>query len=50
MIMGENGLKLLYFIVNLNGEVEVVIVQFIQGSWVCNKVFDYDFSELEIKG
>ncbi|WP_282777949.1 DNA gyrase/topoisomerase IV subunit A [Phaeodactylibacter xiamenensis] len=50
MTTGENGSKPLYFTANPNGEAEVVTVQLTQGSRARNKVFDYDFSELEIKG
>ncbi|MEQ8705148.1 MAG: DNA gyrase/topoisomerase IV subunit A [Phaeodactylibacter sp.] len=50
MTTGENGSKPLYFTANPNGEAEVVTVQLTQGSRARNKVFDYDFSELDIKG
>ncbi len=50
MTTGEKGSKPLYFTANPNGEAEVVTVQLTQGSRARNKVFDYDFSELDIKG
>jgi topoisomerase-4 subunit A len=50
MTTGEKGSKPLYFTANPNGEAEVLTVQLTQGSRARNKVFDYDFSELDIKG
>jgi len=47
---GTDGSKLLYFTVNPNGESEVVTIQLTQGSKARNKVFDFDFGELDIKG
>ena len=47
---GEKGSKPHYFSANPNGEAEIVTVQLTQGSRARNKVFDYDFSELDIKG
>ncbi|NRA48454.1 MAG: DNA gyrase/topoisomerase IV subunit A [Phaeodactylibacter sp.] len=47
---GEKGSKPLYFTANPNGEAEIVSVQLTQGSRARNKVFDYDFKELDIKG
>lgn len=47
---GEKNSKLLYFSANPNGEAETVTVHLTQGSRARIKVFDYDFSELDIKG
>ncbi len=47
---GAKGSKVLYFSANPNGEAEVVTVQLTPGSRARNKVFDYDFGELDIKG
>ena len=47
---GTKGSKLLYFTANPNGESEKIQVQLSQGSRARNKMFDYDFSELQIKG
>lgn len=47
---GTKGSKLLYFTANPNGESEKIQVQLSQGSRARNKIFDYDFSELLIKG
>lgn len=47
---GTKGSKLLYFTANPNGESEVVSVQLSQGSRAKNKLFDFDFGELSIKG
>ena len=47
---GTKGSKLLYFTANANGESEKIQVQLSQGSRARNKMFDYDFSELQIKG
>lgn len=47
---GEKGSKVLYFTANPNGESEVVTINLSQGSSARNKVFDYDFGELSIKG
>jgi topoisomerase IV subunit A len=47
---GEKNSKLLYFTANPNGEAETVTVHLTQGSRARIKVFDYDFSELDIKG
>ncbi len=47
---GEKGSKLLYFSANPNGEAEIVTVTLSQGSRARKKVFDFDFSELDIKG
>jgi topoisomerase-4 subunit A len=42
--------KVHYFSANPNGEAEVVTINLTQGSSARKKIFDYDFSELEIKG
>ncbi len=47
---GQKGSKPHYFSANPNGEAEIVTVQLTQGSRARNKVFDFDFSELDIKG
>ncbi|MBS1772303.1 MAG: DNA gyrase/topoisomerase IV subunit A [Bacteroidetes bacterium] len=47
---GNPGSKCLYFTANANGEAEVVTVTLSPGSKARNKVFDFFFEELEIKG
>jgi len=47
---GAKNSKSLYFTANPNGESEIVSVQLSQGSSARVKVFDYDFSEISIKG
>ncbi len=47
---GAEGSKVLYFSANPNGEAEVVNIQLTQGCSARNKVFDFDFGELAIKG
>nr|WP_020530661.1 DNA gyrase/topoisomerase IV subunit A [Flexithrix dorotheae] len=47
---GTKGSKVLYFTANPNGEAELVSVSLTSGSTARNKVFDYDFAELDIKG
>jgi topoisomerase IV subunit A len=47
---GHPNSKLHYLSANPNGEAEVVEVKLSQSSTARKKVFDYDFSELEIKG
>ncbi len=42
--------KLLYFSANYNGEAETINVQLTQGSKARKKVFDFDFSTIDIKG
>ena len=44
------GSKMLYLTVNPNGESELVTVTLSSGSTAKIKIFDYDFSELAIKG
>ena len=47
---GNKGSKVLYFSANPNGEAEVVTVTLSPGSSARNKVFDYYFEQLDIKG
>lgn len=47
---GEKGSKVLYFTANPNGESEIVNVQLTQASSAKKKNFDFDFSEIGIKG
>ncbi|MEY2925166.1 MAG: hypothetical protein RLZZ337_1716, partial [Bacteroidota bacterium] len=47
---GANGSKLLYFTANPNGEAEVVNVYLHSAAKARNKLLDYDFSEIAIKG
>jgi len=47
---GTKGSKALYLTANPNGEAEVVTVYLTQGAKARIKVFDFDFSEIEIKG
>lgn len=47
---GIEGSKLLYFSANPNGESEVVTVTLSPTCRAKNKVFDFDFSDLSIKG
>lgn len=47
---GNKGSKLLYLTANPNGEAEVVTIKLTSGSKARKKVFDFDFSDLEIKG
>jgi topoisomerase-4 subunit A len=47
---GTKGSKVLYFTANPNGEAEIVAVYLTQGAKARVKVFDFDFSTLEIKG
>lgn len=47
---GEAGSRLLYFSANPNGESEIITVYLTQGCKARIKVFDFDFSTLEIKG
>ena len=42
--------KVHYFTANPNGEAEIITVSLTQASKARKKVFDFDFSELEIKG
>lgn len=47
---GSKGSKVWHFTANPNGEAEIVTVYLTSGSKAKNKVFDFDFAELEIKG
>jgi len=47
---GTKGSKALYLTANPNGEAEVVTVYLTQGAKARIKIFDFDFSEIEIKG
>ncbi|BDC98717.1 DNA topoisomerase IV subunit A [Persicobacter psychrovividus] len=50
LIKGGAKSKLLYFTANPNGEAEVVRVKLTAGCPARQKVFEYDFAELAIKG
>ncbi|PCJ67183.1 MAG: DNA topoisomerase IV [Bacteroidetes bacterium] len=47
---GAEGSKLQYFTINPNGEAEVVNVYLHSAAKARNKLFDYDFADLAIKG
>lgn len=47
---GTIGSKVMYLTANPNGEAEIVTVSLTQGSKARVKVFDFDFSTIEIKG
>lgn len=47
---GAKGSKLLYVTGNPNGEAEIINIQLSQGSTAKKKMFDFDFSTIEIKG
>lgn len=47
---GEKNSRVLYFTANPNGEAEVVTVKLRQSAKAKNKIFDFDFGELAIKG
>lgn len=47
---GNKGSKVLYFTANGNGEAEIITVYLTQGAKARVKVFDFDFSTIEIKG
>ncbi len=47
---GNKGSRLIYLSANPNGEAEVVTVKLTSGSTARKKVFDFDFSTIEIKG
>ncbi|MEO1383012.1 MAG: DNA gyrase/topoisomerase IV subunit A, partial [Bacteroidota bacterium] len=47
---GDKGAKLLYFEVHPNSEAEIVTVYLTQNCRAKNKVFDFDFADLAIKG
>ncbi len=50
LTMGNTGSKTLYLTANPNGEAETVTVYLSAGCRAHNKIFDFDFSGLEIKG
>lgn len=50
MTKGEKKSKIFHFTANPNGEADVISVYLTSGSTAKKKVFDYDFSELAIKG
>jgi topoisomerase IV subunit A len=47
---GTKGSKILYLTANPNGEAEIVTVYLTQGAKARIKVFDFEFSTIEIKG
>ncbi len=47
---GNDKSKMLYFTANPNGEAEIISVQLTQSSSARKKQFEFDFSELDIKG
>ena len=47
---GTKGSKMLYMTANPNGEAELITVYLTQGAKARDKVFDFDFAEIEIKG
>ncbi len=47
---GAKGSKVYHFTANPNGEAEIITVYLTSGAKAKNKVFDFDFAELEIKG
>jgi topoisomerase-4 subunit A len=47
---GNKGSKVLYLSANPNGEAEIVTINLTSGAKARKKVFDFDFSEIEIKG
>jgi topoisomerase-4 subunit A len=47
---GAKGSKVLYVTGNPNGEAEIINIQLSQGSAAKKKMFDFDFSTIEIKG
>ncbi|WP_158857088.1 DNA gyrase/topoisomerase IV subunit A [Lunatibacter salilacus] len=47
---GTKGSKVLYLTANPNGEAEIITIYLTQGAKAKIKVFDYDFSSIEIKG
>jgi topoisomerase IV subunit A len=47
---GQKGSKILYFSANPNGEAEIVTVTLTSGAKARIKVFDFEFSTIEIKG
>lgn len=47
---GEKGSKVLYLSANPNAEAEVISVQLTQGCNARKKLFEFDFSDIDIKG
>ena len=47
---GTKGSKVLYLTANPNGEAEIITIYLTQGAKAKIKVFDFDFSTIEIKG
>lgn len=47
---GTKGSKVLYLTANPNGEAEIITIYLTQGAKARIKVFDFDFSTIEIKG
>lgn len=47
---GSKGSKIQYFTANPNGEAELLTIYLTAGAKARNKVFDFDFAELEVKG
>jgi topoisomerase-4 subunit A len=47
---GNKGSKVLYFSANPNGEAESITINLTAGAKARKKVYDYDFSDVEIKG
>lgn len=50
LTMGNKGSKLLYFSANPNGEAETITIQLTPASTARTKVYDYSFTEIDIKG
>lgn len=50
LAQGNPNSRIHYLSANLNGEAEVVQVKLTAGSTARKKIFDFDFSELEVKG
>jgi len=50
MTKGSKGSKVLYLTANPNGEAEIITVFLTQGAKAKIKVFDFEFSSIEIKG
>ena len=50
LTMGNEGSKTLYLTANPNGEAETVTVNLSSGCRAHKKIFDFDFSSIEIKG
>ena len=50
LVKGGSKSKVLYFSANANGEAELLKIKLTQGANTRHKIFEYDFSELAIKG